>query len=46
MDPVLKPWIALWDYLDGNFWHIWQWARDRPPLEARGPSFFLHDQNR
>jgi len=28
MDPVLKPWIALWDYLDGNFWHIWQWARD------------------
>lgn len=26
MDPVIKPWIELWDYLDGNFWHVWQWA--------------------
>src|ERR1700751_6242114 len=28
MDPVLKPWVGLWDYLDGNFWHVWQWAAD------------------
>ena len=28
MDPVLKSWIELWDYLDGNFWHVWQWADD------------------
>ncbi len=35
MDPVIKPWIALWDYLDGNFWHVWQWAADHlQPEEA------------
>src|SRR5262245_37804770 len=28
MDPVLKPWLELWDYLDGNFWRVWQWADD------------------
>ena len=28
MDPILKPWITLWDYLDGNFCHVWQWAND------------------
>jgi hypothetical protein len=28
MDPILKSWIELWDYLDGNFWHVWQWADD------------------
>jgi hypothetical protein len=26
MDPTLKPWLGLWDYLDGNFWRLWQWA--------------------
>lgn len=26
MDPVRKPWLELWDYLDGNFWRVWQWA--------------------
>ena len=26
MDPTIKPWIDLWDYLDGNFWGFWQWA--------------------
>jgi uncharacterized damage-inducible protein DinB len=26
MDPAIKHWLALWDYLDGNFWRVWQWA--------------------
>jgi hypothetical protein len=26
MDLTIKPWIELWDYLDGNFWGFWQWA--------------------
>jgi hypothetical protein len=26
MDPTIKPWIDLWDYLDGNFWGFCQWA--------------------
>ena len=26
MDPTIKPWLGLWDYLDGNFWGFWQWA--------------------
>jgi hypothetical protein len=26
MDSTIKPWIALWDYLEGNFWGFWQWA--------------------
>ncbi len=26
MDPVLKHWLGLWDYLDHNFWGFWQWA--------------------
>ena len=26
MDPTIKPWVGLWDYLDGNFWGFWQWA--------------------
>jgi hypothetical protein len=26
MDPTIKPWVDLWDYLDGNFWGFWQWA--------------------
>jgi hypothetical protein len=26
MDAAIKPWGELWDYLDGNFWHVWSWA--------------------
>ncbi|HEY8506575.1 MAG TPA: DinB family protein [Gemmataceae bacterium] len=26
MDAALKHWVGLWDYLDGNFWSVWQWA--------------------
>jgi len=26
MDAAIKHWVGLWDYLDGNFWHIHQWA--------------------
>jgi hypothetical protein len=26
MDAAIKHWLALWDYLDGNFWRLWQWA--------------------
>ncbi len=29
MDPVIRPWVGLWDYLDGNFWGFWQWAEAR-----------------
>ena len=38
MDAV-RPWIELWDYLDGNYWHVWQWANDhlRPEQVAWHP---------
>jgi hypothetical protein len=26
MDPAIKHWLGLWDYLDDNFWGFWQWA--------------------
>ena len=26
MDAGIKHWVALWDYLDGNFWSVWKWA--------------------
>jgi uncharacterized damage-inducible protein DinB len=26
MDPAIKHWVDLWDYLDGNFWNVCQWA--------------------
>jgi uncharacterized damage-inducible protein DinB len=26
VDPAIKPWLDLWDYLDGNFWGVWRWA--------------------
>jgi uncharacterized damage-inducible protein DinB len=29
MDPTIKHWAGLWDYLDGNFWGFWQWAAGR-----------------
>ncbi len=34
MDPALKYWVGLWDYLDGNFWAIWQWAADHLDPDA------------
>ena len=33
MDPVIKPWLGLWDYLDGNFWGICQWAANNLSAE-------------
>jgi hypothetical protein len=35
VDP-LQPWIDLWDYLDGNFWHVWKWANDQLRPEEVG----------
>jgi hypothetical protein len=26
MQPEMRHWLGLWDYLDGNFWGFWQWA--------------------
>jgi uncharacterized damage-inducible protein DinB len=26
MDPAVRHWVELWDYLDGNFWSVWRWA--------------------
>jgi hypothetical protein len=26
VDPALKPWLDLWDHLDGNLWSAWQCA--------------------
>ena len=34
MDPAIKHWVGLWDYLDGNFWHVWQWAATLRPEEV------------
>ena len=36
MDPMVKHWVGLWDYLDGNFWGFWQWAAGRLSAEAVG----------
>src|SRR5262249_55582151 len=36
MDSTLKPWVDPWDYLDGNFWHVWQWSRDQLRPEEAG----------
>jgi uncharacterized damage-inducible protein DinB len=36
MDNVIEPWIELWDYLDGNFWRVWQWAEQHLSPEAVG----------
>jgi uncharacterized damage-inducible protein DinB len=36
MDPILKHWLGLWDYLDGNFWYVWQWANDHLRPEEVG----------
>ncbi|MCI0680928.1 MAG: DinB family protein [Gemmataceae bacterium] len=29
MDPIVKPWLELWDYLDGNFWRVCRWAQSQ-----------------
>lgn len=34
MDPVIKPWLELWDYLDGNFWSVCHWAKTLTPAQA------------
>jgi hypothetical protein len=26
MDPTIRPWVGLWDHLDGNLWDFWRWA--------------------
>lgn len=26
MDQAVQHWVGLWDYLDGNFWAVWNWA--------------------
>jgi len=36
MDAGIKPWIELWDSLDGNFWNVWQWARAKLSPEQVG----------
>jgi hypothetical protein len=36
MDPTIKHWVGLWDYLDGNFWHVWHWAAARLTPEEVG----------
>ncbi len=36
MDPTVKHWLGLWDYLDGNFWGMWRWAELHLPKEAVG----------
>jgi len=28
VDPIIQPWVELWDYLEGNFWRVWRWAAD------------------
>jgi uncharacterized damage-inducible protein DinB len=39
MDPAIKHWVGLWDYLDGNFWSVWTWAAQnlRPEQAAWQP---------
>ncbi len=36
MDPAIKHWVGLWDYLDGNFWGVWQWAATHLGPDAVG----------
>jgi hypothetical protein len=32
VDAAVKHWVDLWDYLDGNFWGLWNWsARNLSP---------------
>jgi uncharacterized damage-inducible protein DinB len=36
MNDVIKPWIELWDYVNGSFWRLWQWADESLSPEAVG----------
>jgi uncharacterized damage-inducible protein DinB len=36
MDPALRPWLELWDYLDGNFWGLLGWAKDELSADEIG----------
>jgi uncharacterized damage-inducible protein DinB len=36
MDAAIKHWVGLWDYLDGNFWAVWQWAANHLPPDEVG----------
>ena len=27
MHPEIQRWVDYWDYLDGNFWGLWNWFR-------------------
>jgi uncharacterized damage-inducible protein DinB len=36
MDEGMKHWVDLWDYLDANFWHIWEWAAQHLSPEEVG----------
>jgi len=36
MDPAVKHWVELWDYLDGNFWDVWKWSADKLSPEQVG----------
>jgi uncharacterized damage-inducible protein DinB len=36
MDQAIKHWVGLWDYLDGNFWAVCQWASARLSPEQVG----------
>lgn len=34
MDPTLRHWIGLWEYLDHNYWSFFRWAEAVLPPEA------------
>jgi uncharacterized damage-inducible protein DinB len=36
MDSAMKPWVELWDYLDRNFWGMWQWSAEHLRPEEVG----------
>jgi hypothetical protein len=36
MDPTVKHWVALWDYLDGNLWMVERWAEQTLTPEEVG----------
>jgi len=36
MDSAIKPWVELWDYLDRNFWSMWQWSAEHLRREEVG----------
>jgi uncharacterized damage-inducible protein DinB len=36
MEPAIKHWVSLWDYLDNNFWGLWQWSAGHLRAEGVG----------